>query len=161
VTDARSQSNTPSAPAANPDQLADSDPESAPDRPSPASYLARAEKLVKDEREASKRRVFSIWMKPIPERVASGHAVEGVRITGTAPDGGIHLSCARNQSRFREVDILCLNRGDPFSQPRLMVTLDEDRGQSWLSPPTTGTTPGPRSSSIAPGWCWTRTLPVT
>jgi len=50
---------------------------------------------------------------------------EGIQVTCTAHDRGIHLSCARNQSRFREGDILCLNRGDPFSQPKLMVTLGE------------------------------------
>ena len=75
--------------------------DAAPSRAALSAYLARAEKLVLDEREASRNQVFSIWMKPIPERLAGGHAIEGIQITGTASAGGIHLSCARNQARFR------------------------------------------------------------
>ena len=58
--------------------------DAAPSRAALSAYLARAEKLVLDEREASRNQVFSIWMKPIPERVAGGHAIEGIQITGTA-----------------------------------------------------------------------------
>jgi hypothetical protein len=98
VIDARSQSNTPSASAAKPGSLADSAPETAA-HAAKSAYLARAEKLVLDEREASNNRVFSIWMKPIPERVTSGHAIEGIQITDTAPDGGMRLSCWLRKAR--------------------------------------------------------------
>ncbi|MFV2044050.1 MAG: AAA domain-containing protein [Anaerolineales bacterium] len=106
-----------------------------PNRQEMATYLARAEKLVIDEREASRRRIYGIWSKPIPDRVASGHAIEGLEISKAAADNRIHLTCGRNQSRFREGDILCLNKGDPFSQPRLMVTLDEDHGTKLVVSP--------------------------
>jgi DNA replication ATP-dependent helicase Dna2 len=117
-----------------------------------STYLARAEKLVLDEREASNNRIFSIWMKPIPERVLGGHAIEGIQITGNAPDGGIQLSCALNQSRFREGDILCLNRGNPFSQPKLMVTLDEDRGTELVVSPYDRDVPFAEIQKDASGW---------
>jgi len=135
VTDARSQTDAAPQSGDRLGVLPDSTPEPEPNRAEMAAYLARAEKLVMDEREASRNRVLAIWSKPIPERVASGHAIEGLEITQTDPDGGIHLKCSRNQSRFREGDILCLNQGDPFSQPKLMVTLDEDRGAELVVSP--------------------------
>jgi len=93
-----------------------------------AAYLSGAEKPVRDEAGASKDRRFAIASKAIPQRVATGHAVEGLEITHTAADGGHHLKCIPSQARFREGDNLCPNQGDPFSQPKLMVTLAEDRG---------------------------------
>ena len=126
--------------------------DAAPSRAALSAYLARAEKLVLDEREASNNRVFSIWMKPIPERVAGGHAIEGIQISETPSGGGIQLTCARNQSRFREGDILCLNRGDPFSQPKLMVTLDEDRGAELLVSPYDQDIPWAEIQQDHSGW---------
>ena len=39
------------------------------------------------------------------------------------------MACDRNQSRFREGDILNLNRGSPFFQPHFQVTLEVDNGR--------------------------------
>src|SRR3990172_588694 len=97
-----------------------------PDHERKAAFLRSMEKLVVGERAATEQRVFRIWSKPIPERVASGYAIEGVEISRSADSGMIRLAFARNQSRFREGDILCLNKGDPRSHPSMMVTLDED-----------------------------------
>jgi DNA replication ATP-dependent helicase Dna2 len=135
VTETRSQTDAASPSSDKLGLLPDSAEETDPNRAAMAAYLARAEKLVRDEAEASRNRVFAIWSKPIPERVGTGHAIEGIAITRTAAEGGIHLKCAQNRSRFREGDILCLNQGDPFSQPKLMVTLDEDRGAELVVSP--------------------------
>jgi hypothetical protein len=38
----------------------------------------------------------------------------------------VELTCSRNESRFREGDMLLLNRGDPFADPRILVALEAD-----------------------------------
>ena len=64
--------------------------------------------------------------------VADGLAIEGVRIVQVAPSGTIELVCDRNASRFREGDVLLLNRGNPFEQPGILVTLELDDETSLL-----------------------------
>ena len=53
------------------------------------------------------------------------------------PTARIELAYDRNSSRYREGDILCLNRGDPFALPRWMVTLDSDEETRLLVAPET------------------------
>ena len=79
MTETRSQTDAASPSSDKLGLLPDSAPRTNANRAEMAAYLARAEKLVLDEREASNNRVFSIWMKPIPERVAGGHAIEAFR----------------------------------------------------------------------------------
>ncbi len=87
-------------------------------------FLDRLRRLVMDEAATARFAIERIWSKPIPTRVAEGHAIEGVRIQSLDREGYLHLTCDRNLSRFREGDILCLNRGDPFQMPQCMVTLE-------------------------------------
>jgi len=88
--------------------------------------VQRLRRAVMEDAAAELRHVTAIWAKPQAERVADGQAIEGLRVAGLAPSGGIQLACDRNQSRFREGDILCLNRGSPSFQPNLTVTLEQD-----------------------------------
>lgn len=99
------------------------------DAPSAAEekiFLDRLRQLVSDEAETARFSIERLWSKPIPTRVAQGHAIEGVRIQSVDRNGYLHLTCYRNLSRFREGDMLCLNRGDPFQEPRGMVTLERE-----------------------------------
>ena len=91
-----------------------------------ATFLRKLRLLVLDEAATQRRNTEQVWAKPVPARVAEGRAVEGLRIVGIQPNGHIDLACERNSSRFREGDILCLNRGDPFALPQVMVTLESD-----------------------------------
>lgn len=104
------------------------DPTAEADRRAKAAYLERLRQLIIDERETSRRTIHRIWSMPIPERVGKGYAIEGIEIAELGQDGSIRLRCTRNQSRFREGDDLCLNRGDPNSAPRITVKLEEDNG---------------------------------
>ncbi|HBY96531.1 MAG TPA: hypothetical protein DEP84_21745 [Chloroflexi bacterium] len=81
---------------------------------------------MRNEAATARQSIFTVWSRPIGQRVARGRAIEGVRILGVKPNGFIHLECGHNSSRFREGDILCLNRGNPFADPHLMVTLEVD-----------------------------------
>jgi len=92
-----------------------------------AAYLKRLKRLVRDETQAGRVRIERIWSKPIPERVASAYCIEGIEILDCLRDGDLLLRCTSNRSRFREGDILCLNRGDPHRQPVINVTLLEER----------------------------------
>ncbi len=91
------------------------------------TFLDRLTRFVRDEYLAQRRQLDLTWRKPIGERVAAGRAIEGVRVVGLSPEGGLQLACARNASRFREGDILCLNQGDPNFHPKIKVTLTQDR----------------------------------
>jgi DNA replication ATP-dependent helicase Dna2 len=91
-----------------------------------ARFLKGLRRLVLDEAAAARQNIHTAWSKPIATRVADGRAIEGVRIVGVQPNGLIKLACGRNSSRFREGDILCLNRGNPFIEPNSMVVLEMD-----------------------------------
>jgi DNA replication ATP-dependent helicase Dna2 len=93
-----------------------------------AEYLKQLERLVLDESETQRNEILRIWSKPLSTRVAEGRAIDEVKILSFLHDGDIELECDTNNSRFREGDILCLNLGDPFSQPSFMVTLNVDEG---------------------------------
>ncbi len=97
-----------------------------------AAYLERLRELIVDERETNKHTIHRTWSMPIPERVSKGYAIEGIEIGEMGRDGSVRLRCVRNQSRFREGEVLCLNRGDPFSPPCIAVTLEEDKGTDLL-----------------------------
>src|SRR5574341_966547 len=91
-----------------------------------AQFILRLRRFVLDERDAQRQQIEQEWAKPLAERVADGLAIEGVRFLGLQPDGYLELDCDRNQSRFREGDTLCLNRGSPFFEPFVNVTLEVD-----------------------------------
>ncbi|MCS7056166.1 MAG: DNA2/NAM7 family helicase [Thermoflexales bacterium] len=91
-----------------------------------AQFLLRLRRFVLAERDAQRRQVESEWVKPLAERVADGLAIEGVRFVRLTPQGLLELACDRNHSRFREGDVLCLNRGSPFFEPTVKVTLEVD-----------------------------------
>lgn len=92
-------------------------------------FLDRLRRLVLDEALTTKQNLLEVWSQPLANRVRQGRAIEGLRITKVRPDGRIVLGCERNASRFREGDILKLNRGNPFFQPAFQVMLEVDDGQ--------------------------------
>jgi DNA replication ATP-dependent helicase Dna2 len=89
-------------------------------------FLRELYRLVLDEAATVRQQIFQVWSKPVSARVAEGLAIEGLRIIRVEPNGTFALACDRNSSRFREGDVLLLNRGDPFAEPRLLATLEVD-----------------------------------
>jgi DNA replication ATP-dependent helicase Dna2 len=99
------------------------------DSPSPAGmagFLHELRHLVWEEADAAREAVENLWSRPLPARVAEGRAIDGLRVESVSTDGTVELTCARNDSRFREGDLVLINRGDPCAEPRLLVTLDID-----------------------------------
>jgi hypothetical protein len=90
------------------------------------AFLRQLRRLVLDETASVRQQISQVWSKPLPSRVAEGLAIEGVRVVRVEPNGTIELACDRNASRFREGDVLLLNRGNPFDAPNLLVTLELD-----------------------------------
>lgn len=90
------------------------------------AFIADLARLVLEEAETARRQVQQVWTRPLRERVAAGRAIADVRIARVGPDGLITLTCPRNDSRFREGDLLCLNRTGPFYEPNILVTLEAD-----------------------------------
>jgi DNA replication ATP-dependent helicase Dna2 len=106
-------------------------PESAlPALPEPATplgaFIARLTQLVLEDSAAAREQAQQIWARPLEERVAAGRALADLHVTHIAPNGLITLTCPRNESRFREGDVLCLSRNGPFFEPTFLVTLDYD-----------------------------------
>lgn len=89
---------------------------------SPADFLRQLRRLVLDEADSARQQLAQIWSRPLVARVADGDAIEGVQIVRVTPEGVVELACQRNMSRFREGDVLLLNRGNPFEEPRALCT---------------------------------------
>ena len=79
---------------------------------STADFLHRLRKFVQDEAETQFQALTRQWSHPLQERVARGWAIEGLRVTHFQ-NGIARLTCATNDSRFREGDLVVLHRGNP------------------------------------------------
>jgi DNA replication ATP-dependent helicase Dna2 len=91
-----------------------------------ARFLNDLRDLVLTETAAQRRQIHTQWEKPLASRVADGFAIENVRLVKVHQNDQVELACARNQSRFRPGDVLCLSRNDPFNPHNVMVSLVED-----------------------------------
>jgi DNA replication ATP-dependent helicase Dna2 len=106
-------------------------PDSAPPTLPPAdtqlgAFVAQLTKLVLADAAAAQQQAQQVWARPVGERVAAGRAIADVRVAAARPDGMLTLTCPRNESRFREGDVLCLSRESPFFEPTYLVTLEVD-----------------------------------
>lgn len=95
-------------------------------------FIARLTKLVLAEANTARRQVQQLWDRPLAERVAAGRAIANVSLAQAGSPGLLTLRCPRNQSRFREGDMLILSRHGPFQEPKLLVTLEYDEDQELL-----------------------------
>jgi len=77
-----------------------------------ADFLHRLRKFVQDEAETQFQALTRQWSHPLQERVARGWAIEGLHVTHFQ-NGIARLTCATNDSRFREGDLVVLHRGNP------------------------------------------------
>lgn len=93
--------------------------------PSNADFLRRLRQLVEREAEAQWQMLARQWAAPLHERVARGWAIEGIRVTGFEK-GIVRMTCATNQSRFREGDLVVLHRGYPGDANALHLDLYYD-----------------------------------
>jgi DNA replication ATP-dependent helicase Dna2 len=91
-----------------------------------ARFLNNLRDLVLTETAAQRQQIHAQWKKPLAARVADGYAIETVSLQEIRKNGRIKLACARNISRFRPGDILCLSQNDPFDHAAVMVNLVED-----------------------------------
>ena len=90
------------------------------------AYVEHLRQLVLRESATTRQNIYRLWSKPIPLRVAEGRAIEGIRFVRRDKVGNLYLAFDHNHSRFREGDILALNRGDPATNPGWMVTLERE-----------------------------------
>jgi len=77
-----------------------------------AEFLVRLRKFVQNEAEAQLETLTRQWSRSLQERVARVWAIEGLYVQ-QVQNGIIRLSCATNDSRFREGDLVVLHRGNP------------------------------------------------
>ena len=92
---------------------------------SASEFLQKLQKLVRDEADAQYRALERQWSRPLQERVARGWAIEGLRVE-QMKNGMARLSCATNDSRFREGDLVLLHRGQPQDPDALHFDLQYD-----------------------------------
>jgi DNA replication ATP-dependent helicase Dna2 len=88
-------------------------------------FLLRLRKLVQDEAEAQLETLIRQWSHPLQERVAGGWAIEGLHVQ-QVQNGIIRLTCATNDSRFREGDLVVLHHGNPRDENALHCDLQYD-----------------------------------
>ena len=79
---------------------------------STAEFLQRLRKFVQDEAETQFQTLSRQWSHLLQERVARGWAIEGLHVTHFQ-NGIVRLTCATNDSRFREGDLVVLHHGNP------------------------------------------------
>jgi DNA replication ATP-dependent helicase Dna2 len=90
------------------------------------AFLQALIKSIKDEATTQKKQIDMQWSKSLINRVQLGVAIHNLRIIKLDPNGDIWLAYSNNHSRFREGDTLLLNRGNPFDDPKLRVTLERE-----------------------------------
>jgi len=88
-------------------------------------FLQKLQKFVRDEAEAQYRALEQQWSHPLQERVSRGWAIEGLRVE-QMKNGLVRLSCATNDSRFREGDLVLLHQDNPRDPNSLHFDLQYD-----------------------------------
>jgi DNA replication ATP-dependent helicase Dna2 len=88
-------------------------------------FLQKLQKFVRDEADAQYRALEQQWSHPLQERVSRGWAIEGLRVE-QMKNGMVRLSCATNDSRFREGDLVLLHRDNPRDPNSLHFDLQYD-----------------------------------
>jgi DNA replication ATP-dependent helicase Dna2 len=89
--------------------------------------LDNLRQFILSESDNQRSALLKKWSLPLSQRVNSGWAIEGLRVAHLR-EGLARLTCAANESRFREGDLLLLHRGSPNDAEALQVelTLDEE-----------------------------------
>ncbi|MGC8879744.1 MAG: hypothetical protein ACP5R2_11010 [Anaerolineae bacterium] len=91
-----------------------------------ADFIAALKEFVNVEYEIQVREVLRMWQQPLGTRVAEGKAIADVEVVQVSWDYAV-LHCEENISKFREGDMLLLNRGDPWQPPRYPCVLEKER----------------------------------
>ncbi|RRR68279.1 MAG: hypothetical protein EI684_17805 [Candidatus Viridilinea halotolerans] len=105
-------------------------------------FIRNLERLVREEAAASRRHIADLRARPLAERVAIGRAIADVQIAQVHADGTLSLTCQRNESLFREGDMLLLSHPTATDQPQYLVTLELDEDtQLTVSTDLPGVTP--------------------
>ncbi len=94
-------------------------------KPSTPEFLQKLRKFVQDEADTQYRALERQWSHSIRDRVAKGWAIEGLRIE-QMKNGIARLSCATNESRFREGDLVILHQNNPWDPDALHFDLQYD-----------------------------------
>ena len=95
-----------------------------------ADLLKRLEALILQETAQQREHLESQWSLPLAERVRTGKAIEGLRLSGiNARTGRVALTCQTNNSRFREGDYLFLHKGHPLKDAAFECVLELDEEQ--------------------------------
>lgn len=103
-----------------------------------SQLLQRLRRICLAEAEAQRRHLARQWALPDAERVGRGLALEGLRLARHSPPNTIVLKCTRNDSRFREGDLLRIHQGDPEAPGAIRATLEEDAGDELVMSLTEG-----------------------
>ncbi len=88
-------------------------------------FLQRLRKFIQHEADFQHRTLEQQWSRSLQERVARGWAIEGLHIE-KLKNGIARLSCATNDSRFREGDLVLLHRDNPHDPDVLHCELQYD-----------------------------------
>ena len=89
-------------------------------------FLHQLRRVVLDETASVRQQIFQTWVEARAGARCRWLGDQGVRVVQVAPNGTIELVCDRNTSRFREGDVLLLNRGNPFSSRTSLSRLKVD-----------------------------------
>lgn len=87
--------------------------------------LQRLREFINSEFATQHANLERQWALPLGERVMRGYAIEGLRVEEFKGNTA-RLSCASNDSRFREGDLMVLHRSTPIGLESVEVLLEYD-----------------------------------
>ena len=92
---------------------------------STSDLLQKIRRFVEEEADTQLSTLERQWSRPLYERVANGWCIEGLRVE-RFQNGIARLTCATNDSRFREGDLVILHRDNPKDKDALHFDLQYD-----------------------------------
>ncbi len=127
-------------------------PPPPPPDPIPADItelVTGLKRFVNVEQNTQNDQIREMWGKSPAARVAEGEAVADVTVE-TATFNRARLTFPENLSKFRELDALILNRGDPEAGDAYPCVVERDRGTMFEISPGFGTS----FMGLEPGEGW-------
>jgi DNA replication ATP-dependent helicase Dna2 len=97
-------------------------------------FVEALKKFVNVEYETQLREIREMWRQPLAVRITEGKAIADVEVVRASEDQAV-LRCSENLSKFREGDMLLLNRGDPWQEPRYRCILEKEHGTELIVSP--------------------------
>ncbi len=98
------------------------------EEPMPTDYLILLQRLktfIRHEYETQRYELEMQWAQPLPQRIRQSNAIEALSLQ-SLKGNALKMGCQKNDSRFRDGDLLVLHRGNAKGPETIQCILDYD-----------------------------------